>query len=141
MAFYLDGYSRIVISNGIPIILYVDESWEHNQLKGVPKHIDNICRDHLGFLNNAKYGIAFLWVNNGNKVVDLWRFSLNLEGNFSGPVSDVIILNGNSRKTDVGIASGDTLVVLGLEEQHRRCLDDMNEYLSSRPEIFPWLVT
>ncbi len=53
----------------------------------------------------------------------------------SGPLADMGVYQDGKKIATMGVASGNTLAVLGIEELHRRQCKSLNEYLLKRPEI------
>ncbi len=68
-------------------------------------------------------------------MVDVWQFAENPVDDISGPLVEVQVLRDGELTQERGVASGNTLIVLGLEELHRRMSDSSEEYLINRPSL------
>ena len=122
-------YSPKVASEfSVPVILYRDESAESFHLECLSHAVSQIRAD-------ADYVICFVWEDEGDPMIDCWEFwQTNTWG--SGPLSSVRVYRGKKATHDIGVASGNTLIVLGLEEQARRESSSLQEYLAGvRPAL------
>jgi hypothetical protein len=97
--------------------------------KDVEKYINNIVVADP-YYNDATYLIAFIWSYNGEKMADIWKFNNNHVDDRSGPLSDVRVYREGLQCNNLGLASGNTLLVLGYEEKLRRQSKNIKEYLS-----------
>ena len=68
-------------------------------------------------------------------MVDLWCFTKNPVDDISGPLVEAQVIRAGEPTLEQGIASGNTLIVLGLEEQQRRASKNLVDYLRSRPQL------
>ena len=134
MAFYLENYPRVVQLNELNIIIYVDEGWGKENLAQVEPAIIETCKSNPDFVKNAAFLIAFLWKKE-NFMFDVWKFSDNPVDDLSGPLVDMRVFKGTEIDAELGVASGNTLLVLGLEEMHRRNSVSIESFLSTRPEL------
>ncbi len=96
--------------------------------KQLGEYITNIIKSDKYF-DDATYIIAFIWSYNGEKMVDIWKFNNNHVDDRSGPLGDGRVYREGKLNRDVGIASGNTLIVLGYEEKIRRQSKDLKNYL------------
>ena len=79
---------------------------------------------------DASYLIAAVWGEEGNKMIDLFKYS-KLNGWPGNPtVSSFVIKNGVYAPERRDITCGDTLIMLGLEEQLRRRTVNVIQYMS-----------
>jgi hypothetical protein len=124
MGFFLNGYPRVVEAQSAPVIVYVDEGWKIEHLTSVESEIKRAVAATAWNGQQALYYIAFAWKDGETPMVDLWRFIDNPIDSISGPLAEVVILRDGKETRDLGVASGQTLLVLGLEEQHRRAVSD-----------------
>ena len=89
--------------------------------------------------SNADYAICFAWLDHAQFMADLWTFS-GCETWGSGPLADVTVIREEALDTSSGVGSGNSLVVLGLEETLRRSAGDIRRYLASpRPQLPSYL--
>ena len=135
MGFFLNRYPRIVESSSGPAIVYVDEGWKADQLDSVKSEIQRALEATDWSKQEAMYYIAFVWRDGEIPMVDLWRFLDNPVDKISGPLAEVVVLRDGKSTNDLGVASGQTLLVLGIEEQHRRAFGELRKYLSERPVL------
>lgn len=107
----------------------------------------HISRNELGhYLNNiissddyfqdATYIIVFIWSLNGERMADIWKFMENSVDDRSGPLSDMRVYKEWKTCSNIWLASGNTLLVLGHEEKLRRQSKNIQEYLNGpRPNL------
>ncbi len=93
-------------------------------------YIKDILDGHSAHYKGASYIIAFLWSFEGKKMTDIWKFDSNFVDDKSGPLSEARIYRNGVDCTDLGLASGNTLLILGYEEKLRRQAVGLSEYLS-----------
>lgn len=82
------------------------------------------------YYKDASYIIAFIWSFNGEKMIDIWKFNDNHVDDRSGPLGDVRVYIEGKLCNNLGLASGNTLLVLGYEEKLRRQSKDLKSYLA-----------
>ena len=81
------------------------------------------------YYDDASYIIIFIWAYEGKKMMDVWKFNDNHVDDRSGPLGDVRVYKDGVVCEDLGLASGNTLLVLGHEEKLRRQSKDLQSYL------------
>lgn len=126
----------------IPIIIYPVK--DENPLEEVFNSKEDI-KDHINELYNSnpslktgQYHILFVWNLNRDRMTDVWIYEME-NWSDSGP----LILCKTFRKykecSDAGIASGDSIIVLGREEELRRQSKDIDSYVdrSNKLPTFP----
>lgn len=135
MAFLSQFSGKTRSFDGHSIVVYVDEGW------GSPSESEIDAQTKSALLasgwsdSKPLYFIAFCWRSDGKPYVDLWKFSSNPVDDLSGPLADMgVFCEGNKIET-MGVASGNTLVVLGLEDLQRRSQPTIESYLKSRPKL------
>ena len=133
MGFFLGNIPTNLTITGRRVLLYVDEGWGRDRVELIERVV-------LVALMNAKwssghelYLIAYLWRDAEATMVDLWRFTENPIDGISGPLADIRVMRDGQLTQEFGAASGNTLLVLGLEEKHRRGCEDLGQYLENRP--------
>ena len=114
---------------------------DENPLQEVFRGSDDI-KNHLELLyekNNqllkGEYHILFVWNLDGKRMTDVWIHSLK-NWSDSGPLLECLTFRGLKICEDAGIASGDSVLVLGREEELRRNSDTLEKYLN-RTEYLP----
>lgn len=135
MAFYLTGYPRTIRTSAGTVVLYVDEGWGAAKLSEVEGAVHLALASHLPHNLAILYFIAFCWRDSGAPMIDLWTCMKNPVDDISGPLVEVQVMRDGKPTADRGVASGNTLVILGIEEQHRRACTNIDEYLALRPSI------
>lgn len=90
---------------------------------------------------DAEYLLSMLWNEDTNRMTDLWIFRKSETYGGFGPLIDVKVFREldpytPEPKKDEGIGSGNTITLLGREEEHRVSAVNLKEYLSGkRPEL------
>lgn len=102
----------------------------------ISQYLENIITSDK-FFEDATYIIIFIWSMDGERVSDIWKFSKNNVDDRSGPLSDVRVYKEGKICEKLGLASGNTLIVLGYEEKLRRQSEDLNSYLAGPPPTLP----
>ena len=117
----------------LQIIVWPDidakESYKALTEKQLGEYIKNIVSSDK-YYNDAAYIIAFIWSMKGEKMIDIWKFNDNHVDNRSGPLGDVRVYREGKLCDNMGLASGNTLIVLGYEERLRRQSKDLKSYLN-----------
>ncbi len=118
------------VINGVQLIIYPVK--DNNPLQAVydPKdkkqmlsHIEALYAKHSTALSKGNYHILFVWNLNGKRMTDVWVHNIaNFADADSGPLLDNYVFKDLGLSKDAGIASGDSIIVLGREEELRRQL-------------------
>lgn len=96
---------------------------------------DTISKHRPTLLSESKFTIAALWGDDSDKMIDLFSFS-DYKGWPGNPgVTSYIFRNGVYEPEEHEISCGDMVIVLGLEESHRRKSSDLESYFNIGPEI------
>jgi hypothetical protein len=139
MAFYNPLSLEI---NGLPVIVYLDQGLEKvmdRKIISIRNHIKDLLDKH-GISKGADYLILILWTKDGKIMTDAWVFT-KTDSWGSGPLADAKIFRGYAQVTDIGIGSGNTLIMLGREEEQRRNSLNLKDYLSGpRPKLPDFLL-
>ena len=139
MAFY-NPYS--VKIREFSMIVYLDLGIEkvlERKNSAIQHHIDALI-DKNSLPKDTDYLIAILWADGSNLMTDIWIFT-KTDAWGSGPLADVRIFQGNNPVNSIGIGSGNTLMVLGNEEELRRTSKSLRKYLSGpRPKLPDYLL-
>ncbi len=96
--------------------------------------LDSLVKN-IPLIGDGIYLIAAVWGENGNKMIDLFKYS-HFNGWPGNPtISAFVIKNGVYIPERKDITCGDTLIVLGLEEKIRRRTVGVSHYINSPPPI------
>ena len=131
--------------NKIPLIVYPVK--DENPLReifrppngdSIKKHLDKLYRSQQNLLSKGSYHILFVWNLHQRKMTDVWIHNLK-NWSDSGPLVECLTFRDLQQCHDAGIASGDSLIALGREEELRRRLKNLPEYLDrlKYQPIFP----
>lgn len=115
------------------IIIWPDadakESYKNDDLKSLEKYIFDIIEADTDYYSDTSYIIGFIWSYDGDKMIDVWKFNENHVDDRSGPLGNVRVYKNGKICTNMGLASGNTLLVLGYEEKLRRQSKNLKDYL------------
>lgn len=125
--------------NSIQVIVWPDVDAKESYKNITKKDLENYLRKIIesdSYFKDSSYIIAFIWSFNGEKMVDIWKFTQNHVDDRSGPLGDVRVYREGQISKDLGLASGNTLLVLASEEKLRRQSKDLKDYLKgSSPKL------
>jgi len=126
--------------NDLQIIVWPDvdakKSYKNMTKEQIGNYIKNIVKSDK-YYDDASYIVAFIWSYNGEKILDLWKFNNNHVDDRSGPLGDAKVYREGKLCNDLGLASGNTLIVLGFEEKLRRQSKDLKSYLTGPAPKLP----
>ncbi len=117
------------------VIPYVDESWDRLDQAEIDLQLSSALQVSGWASEDSLYFIGFCWKSGDRPYIDLWRFKANPVDDHSGPLADMVVCQSGKCVQNMGVASGNTLAVLGLEELHRRDCGSLEKYLLLRPEL------
>lgn len=126
--------------NGVQVIVWPDADAKKSYGGMDEKAIESYLADIINsdpYYSDAAYIIAFIWNMNGDRMVDMWKFNNNHIDDRSGPLGDVRVYREGKVCNDLGLASGNTLLVLGYEEKLRRQSKDLKSYLDGPVPVLP----
>jgi len=139
MAFFTEHYPRLVETPSAPVIVYADEGWGQAKLNSVELEVRRAVEATVEAANwrvqDVEFLIAFAWRNGDLPMIDLWRFGKNPDDDSSGPLVEARILRDGKITEELGIGSGNTILVLGLEESHRRSTGNLTQFFKERPPL------
>jgi hypothetical protein len=126
---------------GKHVIVYPDKD-AVNSFKGfdydsLGKYLEGIIKKNEEYFKEAGYLIIFIWSFDGKKMVDIWKFNSNFVDDRSGPLGEAKIFKEGKECSDLGLASGSTLMILGYEEKLRRQSADIDAYFQGPPPELP----
>jgi hypothetical protein len=117
----------------IPCIIYPVK--DENPLQDVYKneteitvYLNELYAKHSEALEKGSYHILFVWNLDGHRMTDVWIHDMK-NWSDSGPLLECLTFRGLDTCEDAGIASGDSVIVLGREEELRRTLSSLEEYV------------
>ena len=122
----------------IPLIVYPVK--DENPLEKVftnkediVKHIKELYKQNPT-LTIGEYHILFVWNLEKERMTDVWIHQME-NWSDSGPLISCKTFRGYKECTDAGIASGDSIIVLGREEQLRRNSKDIGTYVERSKKL------
>lgn len=119
--------------NDVQIIIWPDvdakEAYSDFEKKDLEQYIKKIIENDTNYYLDASYIIGFIWSYNGKKMIDVWKFNENHVDDRSGPLGNIRVYKEEKICTNLGLASGNTLLVLGYEEKLRRQSKNLKSYL------------
>lgn len=126
--------------NNKHVIVYPDKdavgAYKGFDYESLGKYIENIINENKEYFKGSTYLIVFLWNYEGKKMVDIWKFDANFVDDRSGPLGEAKIFKEGKECSDLGLASGSTLMILGYEEKLRRQSDNIQAYFDGpSPEL------
>ncbi|MBN2100722.1 hypothetical protein JW710_02410 [Candidatus Dojkabacteria bacterium] len=80
-------------------------------------------------LAEGRYHIVFVWNLDGKRMTDVWVHKLENWSAGCGPLLEVKVFEDLEESDSAGIASGDSIMTLGREEELRRKTNTLEEYL------------
>lgn len=97
-------------------------------------YIYSVYDAHKDILWLGNYHIIFVRRRDDKKMIDIWRCSYNPYTQ-SGPLMDCFTFADGVRAFDLWIASWDSVLVLGREEELRRNCKTIDEYVDRNVHI------
>lgn len=126
---------------GIPVIVYPDKdakaAFGTRCWADITELLTTLFVKDEAYYRASAYVIVFMWSYNEDRMFDVWRFTENHVDDRSGPLGEVIVYRNEERCTDLGLASGNTLLVLGHEERQRRQSINTTAYLKGDSPQLP----
>lgn len=114
--------------NNINLIVYpakdeipLDKIFNPKNKSEMLTYLETLYQKNSKLLSKGDYHILFVWNLDGNKMTDVWIHHMK-NWSDSGPLLDNYIFKNSELTQDAGIASGDSIIVLGREEELRRKL-------------------
>ena len=93
----------------------------------IVNHLKDLYQTHNDLIQGS-YHILFVWNLNGERMVDVWIHKME-NWSDSGPLLECKTFRGLKEASDAGIASGDSVIALGREEELRRKILSLDKYL------------
>ena len=140
-------YNPFMLKLGVtPTIVYpskgVEAVFDRKDKGCIERFLAGLYDLNKGLISqDTEYLLSMLWTEDDtNRMTDLWIFRKSETYGF-GPLVDVKVFKGlepytpNPERVE-GIGSGNTIVLLAAEENHRVSVGNLKEYLSgTRPEL------
>ena len=98
--------------------------------EALQKYMQEIYESDIDYFWKTTYFIVFIWSLDGAKMADVWKFDENPVDDRSWPLSEVRVYKDTEICNNIGLASGNTLMVLWYEEKVRRQSKDLHSYVS-----------
>jgi hypothetical protein len=130
--FFIEGKQLIICPD-----IDAKKAYQGMDKQAVQDYLTKIYQDNVEYYHTSDYLIGFLWSYQGAKMLDLWKFEPNPVDERSGPLSECRVYRDGVEVKDIGISSGNTLLVLGYEEKLRRSKRSLKEYLEGDPPKLP----
>lgn len=117
----------------VPRIIYPvkDENPLHDIFRDqdeITNHLDALYEKHQTNLTRGSYHILFAWNLSGHRMTDVWIHDMK-NWSDSGPLLECYTFRDLEPCEDAGIASGDSIIALGREEELRRTVLSLDEYV------------
>jgi hypothetical protein len=100
----------------------------------ISAHLDELYEKFDAKLCKGDYHILFVWNLDGNRMTDVWIHDMK-NWSDSGPLIECLTFRGLETCHDAGIASGDSVIVLGREEELRRICKTLADYVDRSEHI------
>ena len=125
-----------------PLIIYpvkdenpLSEIFNPKDHNSIQQHLNKLYQKHSKLLNKGDYHILFVWNLQGNRMTDMWIHNMKNWSDSSGPLMECITFRNLEVCDDAGIASGDSIIALGREEELRRQINNIREYVDRKKHI------
>lgn len=125
--------------NKIPLIVYpvkdespIAEVFENED--DIQEHLEELYKNNKALLS-GNYHILFVWNLDGERMTDVWVHNMK-NWSDSGPLLDCYTFREMKPCEDAGIASGDSIIALGREEELRRRCELLEQYID-RSKLIP----
>ena len=125
----------------IPLIVYpvkdenpLKEVFDPADNNSIQNHLDELYKKHEDQLSKGDYHILFVWNLEKHRMTDVWIHDMK-NWSDSGPLVECIIFRDLEVSKDAGIASGDSLIVLGREEELRRKVGNLGDYVNREKHV------
>lgn len=109
--------------NSIPVVLYpakddgsLEKAFSRNANGELEAYVASVIRQDETFFNDADMILAYVWNQDAVPYCDVWKINRNTISDDSGFLYDVKIYKDHEVVTDMGVASGNTSIVLTAEE-------------------------
>lgn len=119
----------------MPLVVYpvkdenpLQDVYNSHEHTSIQDHIHSLYLSNTDLLSQGSYHIVFIWNLEGHRMTDVWTHDMK-NWSDSGPLLNCYTFRDLEPCNDAGIASGDSIIVLGREEELRRSVSRLEEYL------------
>lgn len=116
-------------SNNIPVVAYpakddgkLEQAFSRSEHDAIERYISSILNSDSDFYNGADMVLAYVWNMKDIPCCDVWKITRNHISDDSGFLYDARIYENNTPTINLGIASGNSSIVLTSEEMLLRHL-------------------
>ena len=114
---------------------FVDLSGSHDASHNLKEHlVETLCLNSDLSLG-ADFFLAAVWGSKKDKMIDLFKYTDTTKWPKNPDVSTFVFKNGVYQPDRKVITCGDTLIMLGAEEQFRRTTKSLDKYIEGCPKI------
>jgi len=113
----------------VPVIIYpakddgvLERAFSRKQPGSIEKYINDILDHEFDFYKDADTILAYVWNQDTTPYCDIWKITRNDISDDSGLLYDVRIYKDHQVVTDMGVASGNSSIVVTAEEMLLRDL-------------------
>ncbi|MBU0570347.1 hypothetical protein KKB40_06270 [Patescibacteria group bacterium] len=110
------------------------EVFDPQDNNSIQRHLEDLYQKHQESLNRGDYHILFVWNLEGSRMTDIWIHDMT-NWSDSGPLIECVTFRDLEVCHDAGIASGDSVIVLGREEELRREVNNLQEYIDRERHV------
>lgn len=107
----------------IPIVLYpakddgvLEKAFSRDKPGSLENYVNSVIEKEYDFYKDADLIIAYVWNQDKTPYSDIWKVNRNDISDDSGFLYDVRIYNNQHQVTDMGVASGNSSIVVTAEE-------------------------
>jgi hypothetical protein len=113
----------------IPVVIYpakddgvLSKAFERSTPGNIESYVTKVLQQDGAFIDGADMVIAVVWNQDDTPYCDVWKVNRNTYSDDSGFLYDVRVYKDTQAITDMGVASGNTSIVLTAEEMLLRDL-------------------
>ncbi|HSX02215.1 MAG TPA: hypothetical protein VLI05_02765 [Candidatus Saccharimonadia bacterium] len=131
----------------LPVILYpakddgqLEKAFSRSKKGGLEKYVNSILEKDYTYYKDADVILAYVWNQESVPYCDIWKISRNTISDDSGLLYDVRIYADHEVTQDMGVASGNSSIVLTAEEMLLRELvikDGLSFVAAANRELYP----
>lgn len=113
----------------IPVVLYpakddgiLEKAFSRHEPGSLEKYVNSVVEQDFDFFKDADMILAYVWNQDKTPYCDVWKVNRNDISDDSGFLYDVRIYSDRKLVTDMGVASGNSSIVVTAEEMLLRDL-------------------
>ena len=114
----------------------LDRVFKRTDPRALHCHLEQLYKQHQE-IRTGSYHVVVIWSLKGVAMTDVWIMSMDNYYALSGPFVICKTFAGMKPSADTGLASGDTLLMLGAEEELRRYLHRPIKEYANRAKYLP----